>query len=397
MRSTCGFLVKGNEASKDPAARRSARPTTKAQGRSDANSCGQEMRASSRVAWRAKILKKVPSTTKHWLRRPILPMKTTVLLSLFIASFAVVAAAPAASPGRRLLPGQVSRLTTIFADGTDARVVYETTAVIEAPNWSPDGKWLVYNSGGAMWRIAADGSGLPEMIYTGSVLAANNDHLLSPDGQTMYLSCAGHLYAVPFAGGEARRVSNDHPAGQRFRYYLHGISPDGRTLAYTGVEATPGAAGERLDLYTIPAAGGADVRLTDTPAPDDGPEYSSDGKWIYFNSELHAKVPGHAQVYRMRPDGTGIEQLTHDERVNWFPHVSPDRQWVVYISFPPNTEKHPANKEVILRRMRCDGSEPADVIACFGGQGTVNVNSWAPDSRRFAYVAYPILAGGAGR
>jgi len=144
----------------------------------------------------------------------------------------------------------------------------------------------------------------------------------------------------------------------------------------------------RLDLYTIPTAGGPDRRLTDTEAPDDGPEYSPDGKWIYFNSELNAKVPGHAQCCRMKSDGTGIEQLTHDDRVNWFPHISPDNKWIVYISFPPGTLKHPANKDVILRRMRPDGSEQADIIGFNGGQGTINVNSWSPDSKRFAYVSY---------
>jgi Tol biopolymer transport system component len=139
-------------------------------------------------------------------------------------------------------------------------------------------------------------------------------------------------------------------------------------------------------------AGGADTRLTNTPAPDDGPEYSSDGKWIYFNSELNARERGHAQCFRMAPDGSGIEQLTHDERVNWFPHITPDRNWIVYISFPPGTEKHPANKDVILRRMKPDGSETADLLGFNGGQGTINVNSWSPDSKHFAFVMYPEAA-----
>lgn len=203
-----------------------------------------------------------------------------------------------------------------------------------------------------------------------------------------------HLYAVPFEGGQPRRVSNEHPSATAFKYFLHGVSPDDKTLAYVGVSAVGDDPWGRLDLYSIPTVGGPDTRLTDTLAPDDGPEYSPDGKWIYFNSELNAKVPGHAQCYRMKPDGTGIEQLTYDERVNWFPHVSPDGNWIVYISFPPGTVKHPANKDVILRRMKPDGSEQADIIAFLGGQGTINVNSWSPDSKRFAFVAYPILSDG---
>ena len=284
-------------------------------------------------------------------------------------------------------PKPVARLMTIGIDGSDPRVVLETTG-IEAPNWSHDGKWLVVNGSGALWRIAADGSTKLEKIPTGDVKGVNNDHVLSPDGAMIYFSASEHIYAVPFEGGEPRRVSNDHAPERKFKHFLHGISPDGRTLAYVGVEVAGDDPWGRLDLYTIPSAGGGDTRLTDTPAPDDGPEYSPDGQWIYFNSELNAKVPGHAQCFRMKPDGTGIEQLTHDERVNWFPHISPDGKWIVYISFPPGTVKHPADKNVILRRMKPDGSGQADIIAFNGGQGTINVNSWSPDSRRFAFVAY---------
>ncbi len=296
---------------------------------------------------------------------------------------------PRAGAGMRSANGRRAQLMTIGIDGADKRLIYETTSSLEAPNWSPDGKWLVCNGGGALWRIAADGSGQPENIPTGDVMKVNNDHVLAPDGRTIYFSAAGHLYAVPFAGGQPRRVSNDQPPARQFKCFLHGVSPDERTLAYVGVESADGDPWGRMDLFTLPTAGGPDTRLTDTSAPDDGPEYSSDGKWIYFNSELNAKVPGHAQCYRMKPDGTGIEQLTHDERVNWFPHVSPDGKWIVYISFPPGTVKHPADKAVILRRMRPDGSEQADIIAFNGGQGTINVNSWSPDSKRFAFVMYP--------
>jgi Tol biopolymer transport system component len=294
-----------------------------------------------------------------------------------------------AGAGTKSAKNRRAQLMTIGIDGSDKRLIYETTTGLEAPNWSPDGKWLVCNGGGALWRIAADGSGQPEKIPTGNVQKVNNDHVLAPNGRTIYFSAAGHLYAVPFAGGQPRRVSNDQPPARQYKYFLHGVSPDEQTLAYVGVESANGDPWGRMDLFTIPAAGGADTRLTNTPAPDDGPEYSSDGKWIYFNSELNAKLPGHAQCYRMKPDGTGIEQLTHDERVNWFPHVSPDGRWIVYISFPPGTVKHPADKDVILRRMRPDGSEQADIIAFNGGQGTINVNSWSPDSQRFAFVMYP--------
>ena len=288
--------------------------------------------------------------------------------------------------GRSLLPGQRADLVTFdLATGTPT-VILEADDVIEAPNWTPDGKWLIFNAGGEIWRIDAEGGSLPEKIETGTIRDLNNDHVLSPDGGTIYLSNNdGHLYAVPITGGEPRRVSNDHATPHH--YYLHGISPDGLTLAYVAVEGPAGA--KRINMFTIPAAGGPDTRLSDVDYPNDGPEYSPDGAFIYFHAERAATIPGHAQCFRMRPDGSEIEQLTFDERVNWFPHVAPDGKAVVYISYPAGTTGHPANKDVILRLMNPDGSGQRDLVAFFGGQGTINVNSWAPDSRRFAYVAYP--------
>ena len=288
--------------------------------------------------------------------------------------------------GRSLLPGQVSELVVMNSDGSGRTVVFEADEIIEAPNWTPDGRYLVINGGGELWRVSVDGAEIVR-IDTGSYRDLNNDHVLSPDGRTIYFSeNDGHLYAVPFAGGEPRRVSNLH--SEPHHHYLHGISPDGLTLAYVAVEGRQGR--KRVNIFTIPAAGGPDTRLSDVDYPNDGPEYSPDGMWIYFSSERAATRPGHAQCFRLRPDGTGIEQLTFDERVNWFPHVSPDGRSVVFISYPPGTTGHPANKDVVLRFMDADGGGQRDIDSFLGGQGTINVNSWAPDSRRFAFVAYPM-------
>lgn len=287
------------------------------------------------------------------------------------------------TPGTRPCQLWIHTLSTGQSD-----LVYETTSSwIEAPNWTPDGSSLVLNADGLLYRIPVVGGEL-EPVPTGDLADLNNDHVLSPDGETIYVSSAdGHLYAVAVAGGSPRRITNDH--GLDFTHYLHGVSPDNMMLAYVGVEPYQGVPGGYRNIFTIPTAGGPDIQLTDSPVFTDGPEYSPDGQWIWFNSEQAARTPGHAQIFRMRTDGTEVTQLSFDERVNWFPHVSPDGARVVYISFPPGTEGHPGDRDVILRVLSSDGGDATDVVSLQGGQGTINVNSWAPDSDRFAYVSYP--------
>lgn len=287
--------------------------------------------------------------------------------------------------GRSLAKGQIAQLEVIDLRG-ERRIVFTADEVIEAPNWSPDGQWLVFNAGGQIYKISPEG-GAPQHIVTSGLDDLNNDHVLSPDGTTIYVSSDdGHIYALPFEGGETKRVSNEHKTPHH--YYLHGISPDGKTLTYVAVEAPKGE--QMANIFSIPAVGGTDTRLTNITVPNDGPEYSPDGRWIYFNSELAAQKPGHAQLFRMQTDGSGIEQLTFDNRVNWFPHASPDGLHIAYLSYPEDTTGHPPDKHVLLRLMSPDGADQRDLAAFFGGQGTINVNSWAPDSQRLAFVSYPI-------
>jgi TolB protein len=287
--------------------------------------------------------------------------------------------------GRRLAKGQTSQLTIIDLSG-DRQTIFVTDKVIEAPNWAPDGQWLVFNGGGRLYRLPASG-GSPEEINTGRLADLNNDHVISPDGAVVYVSSDnGHLYAVPFTGGAPRQISNNHNTPHH--HYLHGVSPDGKTLAYVAVEKPEGT--RQVNVFTVPAAGGPDRRLTRLTVPCDGPEYSPDGRWIYFNSELAASVPGHMQIFRMNAaDGSGMEQLTFDSRVNWFPHPAPDGRHVVYLSYPEGTLGHPPDKDVELRLMSAQGDDNRLLAKLFGGQGTMNVNSWSPDSTRLAFVSYP--------
>jgi Tol biopolymer transport system component len=273
-----------------------------------------------------------------------------------------------------------STLETQVMASADRRIVYVSPSRIEAPNWLPDGKTLIYNSGGRIYRIPASG-GKPEVIDTGFATRCNNDHGVSPDGTQLAISDQSQsdrksrIYILPVAGGTPKLIT---PAGPS---YFHGWSPDGKTLAYCAERK-----GE-FDVYTIPAAGGAETRLTTAKGLDDGPEYSPDGKYIYFNSDR----TGRMHIWRMRADGTNQEQLTDDEQNDWFPHPSPDGRSLVFLSYEKSVTGHPEGKDVTLRRMTL-ADKKIDVMGrFFGGQGTINVPCWSPDNRRIAFVTYQFI------
>ena len=123
----------------------------------------------------------------------------------------------------------------------------------------------------------------------------------------------------------------------------------------------------------------------------DGPEFSPDGKYIYFNSTRgkDGVATGSMQLWRMKPDGSEQEQVTNDEFNNWFPHISPDGKWIAFISFPKEVSPsdHPYYQRVYLRLMPLAGGEPKVIAYVYGGQGTINVPSWSPDSRMLAFVS----------
>jgi len=263
--------------------------------------------------------------------------------------------------------------------------IYSSKQPFEAPNWMPDGKALIYNISGRAegWgRLARFDlvTRTPALIDTGTCIKNNNDHVLSFDGTMLGISdqsAAGSqstIYTLPATGGPPKRVTALTPS------YLHGWSPDMQWLVYTGGRSN------KYDIYKIPAdASGPEVRLTDSSGVNDGPEFTPDGKWIYFNSTR----TGRMQIWRMKPDGQDQEQVTNDEFNNWFPHISPDGKWIVIISYAEaiNPTDHPYYKHCYLRLLPIEGGKPKVIAYLYGGQGTINVPSWSPDSRRIAFVS----------
>jgi hypothetical protein len=294
---------------------------------------------------------------------------------------------------RKLADGQVCRVHIVeAATGASAIVHVDHGVLLEAPNWTTGGD-LILNGDGVLWRMPADGSAPLASLTLNALPELNNDHVLAPDGETIFVSANdGHIYAASLRTGAVARVTATEA---RHWHFLHGVSPDGSRLAY--VALNPAAGWSSGTLRTVRVDGSDDVPLTEGAGPDDGPEYSPDGMWIYFNTERFSRTPGHAQIARIRPDGSGLCQLTFDEGVNWFPHLDPTGRRAVYLAFPPGTHGHPADLPVRLLVVE-GASEPdawtraVEVTGLRGGQGTINVNSWSPDGSHFAYVDYPVEA-----
>lgn len=272
-------------------------------------------------------------------------------------------------------------------------VLYSADTVWEAPNWSADGTFLLANSGGALYKIPVEAAGhsAPQKVELGDEYRCNNDHGFTGDGKTLAFSAStpasrsSQVFAMDWTERKPQQLTTVGPS------YFHGWAPDGKTMAI--VAQRDG----NFDLYGIPPGGGGEQRLTTSPGYDDGPDYSPDGKWLYFNSNRS----GSWDIWRMPAAGAGpkdqfAEQVTSDEWEDWFPHPSPDGKWLLFLSFPPGTDNHNGKTNIELRMMplpgeKVEGEKINTVTKFFGGQGTINVNSWSPDSKRFAFVRYEAI------
>jgi Tol biopolymer transport system component len=265
--------------------------------------------------------------------------------------------------------------------------IHSADAVFEAPNWSPDGKVLLFNQGGHLFTIPATG-GEPAEVDLRGLTKCNNDKGFSPDGNQIAFSSSGHasgsqVYTVPSSGGEPKLIVPETPS------YFHAYPPDGKYLAFVAQR------NGNFDLFRVPVGGGKQEQLTTSPGYDDGPDYSPDGKWIYFNSNRSGKWA----IWRMPASGAGpndskAEQVTFDEVEDWFPHCSPDGKWLVFVSFPKGTKTHNDRMPGMELRMiplpgdKLERVQSRLLVTFFGGQGSINVNSWAPDSKKFAFVTF---------
>ena len=279
-------------------------------------------------------------------------------------------------------PDLYSSLQTIALAPTarNQDAVYTAQGHFEAPNWTRDGKSLIFDQDGRIMTVPVAG-GTPQPINIGQATGCNGSHGLSPDGKWLAISCntpgnpGSRVYIVPVSGGEPRMVTQNPSS------YFHSWSPDGKTIAF----ARPHPGGG--DFWSISVDGGPETRLTTTTGISDDPDYSPDGQYIYFNSDRS----GSMQIWRIHADGSQPEQITSDERQNWTPHPSPDGKWIVFISYDKGVTGHPANKEISLRLMSLSDRKITNLVNLLGGSGTMNVPSWAPDSAHLAYVSYELV------
>lgn len=267
------------------------------------------------------------------------------------------------------------------------KVLHSAPNSLQAPNWTPDGKDLIYNAEGFLYRYNL-ASGAISKLNTGFANQNNNDHVLSFDGKMMAISNhtgerrTSTLYTLPVGGSDKPVQITSPDSGHS---YLHSWTPDGKKLIFTGQRKG------KYDIWSIDIATKKETALTDNETLDDGPEFTPDGKYIYFNSVR----TGTMKLWRMRPDGSKQEQVTFDEYNDWFPHISPDGKWILYVSFPTDIDPtdHPFYKKVYLRIMPFSGGVPRTIGYVYGGQGSINVPSWSPDSKRVAFVSnskYPL-------
>jgi TolB protein len=327
----------------------------------------------------------------------VLSIRVGFFCKLAVISASLLAQTPSVQPssGQAAEQHLRSRLFIYDLHNGSSHLVYTADSIWEAPNWSPDGKYLIANSGGAIYKLVLKQNGMaePAKLAVPADYQCNNDKAISPDGKKIAFSATvpphkgSQVFLADADGNNAKLMTSDSPS------YFHGWSPNSSTLAFVAQRNGSG----QYDIYGVPAAGGSEKQLTSNIHQDDGPDYSPDGKWIYINSDRSGKQA----IWRFPAEGAGpndekAEMVVNDGLEDWFPHISPDGKKMVYIGYPTGTPTHnPRNVSIELKLVAIDhdkvSSSQKKLVEATGGQGTMNVNSWAPDSMRFAYVTYEVL------
>ncbi len=272
-----------------------------------------------------------------------------------------------------------SLLELLDVDTGKREIVLEEPNAIQAPNWTRDGKTLIYNKDGGLYNFDLE-TRKPTPLNTGDRIDINNAHALSFDGRQIAFSSevpslgGSIIHGMSFEKGKPLIISPVGPS------YVHGWSPDGKYVIYTAERY-----GE-YDIYKKPVNANAEIQLTKVPGLDVGAEYSPDGKYIYFSSNR----TGTMQIWRMNANGSNAVPVTKGDYHDWFPHVSPDGKRIVFLSYDKNevaAHETPYYKNVYLRMMSPGRDQPVIIAYVYGGQGTINNASWSPDSNKIAFVS----------
>jgi Tol biopolymer transport system component len=262
-----------------------------------------------------------------------------------------------------------------------AIVIRSGSTPMQSPNWAPGGRDIYVHESGRLVDIPVldpQIGGTPRPVDVGPLLDCSGNFGVAPDGQTIAVSCADaargnhQVYVVPLHGGAPKRLTNGPESG-----YFHAWSPDGTSLAFTRGKAS------RADIYAVSVEGGAEKRLT-TDTLNDGPDYTADGKYIYFDSARSGRL----QIWRMNADGSEPTQVTGDLSANSSPHVSPDGKSVAFLS--QASDSGDAIARTTLKILTpADGMIRA-VTEFDGNRGSLAMNSWL-DHNHLALIEYSTL------
>jgi Tol biopolymer transport system component len=289
-------------------------------------------------------------------------------------------AAPLKSARRTLY----STLQTIQTEDQFRRalVVRTVPSYMQAASWAPDGGSIYVHEAGRIERIPylpPGVGGVPQVLDTGALVDCSGNYGLSPDGKSLALSCAasrGGMHQVYVLAVQEQGPPHRVTVGGESSFF-HAWSPDSRSIAFTRGSA------DRADIFTIEAAGGTELRLT-RDTVNDGPDYSADGKLIYFDSSRS----GSTQIWRMKIDGSGAEQLTDDESLNSSPHVSRDGRTIAFLSRTPTLR--PGIGASSIKLMSFSDGQIRTLVNFQGDRGSFSMYAWG-DANHLAFVSYQML------